>query len=688
MSMGSKPLAALAPVLERLDLLVERGVAAAELLHGPPGSADPFRGFHVSADDIDTLLAREPGFPTLAVATDGAEPGPLLALGEPLGLSAFELDVVVVALAPEVDLRYERLYGYLQDDVTKKRPTIDLVLNLLCSSAEEKLARRGSFAPDAPLLRERVVRLVEDPSQPEAPLLARALRVDEQVVRLLLGTAGLDPRLAGFCELVDPRGEGTSEPVAPNLQALVASAAQDRSALRLYFRGPPGSGRRATAASLAESAGLRLLVADLGRAAPQPGLWDVLVREARLQQALLYLGRVDALLGQPELDVLLRALASDGSGTAVLAGTERLGSAVLADAVDGLGIHAIEFAPPPVEVRRRLWERALGDAGATAASADLDRVADRFALTPGQIREAAATARAAAGRPSVDELFAAARAQCGHDLVPLALKLEPVYDWDDLVVPEDTRAGLDELCRRVVHRQRVLGEWGFGAKLSLGKGLSALFVGPSGSGKTMAAEVVAGELGLDLYRIDLAGVVSKWIGETEKNLDRIFAAAENANAILFFDEADALFGKRSEVRDSHDRYANVEISYLLQRMEAYEGVSILATNLIDNLDEAFVRRLAFRVHFPFPEEEERRAIWERVWPDGVRLAEDVDLALLARAVPLAGGNIKNIALAAAYLAAGDGPVVEPRHLWRAVRREYEKLGKSVSEEELAGREGE
>jgi SpoVK/Ycf46/Vps4 family AAA+-type ATPase len=220
---------------------------------------------------------------------------------------------------------------------------------------------------------------------------------------------------------------------------------------------------------------------------------------------------------------------------------------------------------------------------------------------------------------------------------------------------------------------------GFGAKLSTGKGVNALFAGPSGTGKTMAAGILANELGLDLYKIDLSQVVSKYIGETEKNLDAIFTGAENSNIILFFDEADALFGKRSEVRDSHDRYANIEISYLLQKMEDYEGVAILATNLRQNLDEAFVRRLAFSIHFPFPDEADRRRIWDGIWPDGISLAKDVDLDLLARQFKLSGGNIKNIALAAAFLAAADGGIVNMSHLLHATRREFQKLGKVFTE---------
>jgi SpoVK/Ycf46/Vps4 family AAA+-type ATPase len=243
-------------------------------------------------------------------------------------------------------------------------------------------------------------------------------------------------------------------------------------------------------------------------------------------------------------------------------------------------------------------------------------------------------------------------------------------------------AQLREICARVEHSHSVLGDWGFDRKFSLGKGVTALFAGPSGVGKTMAAEVVAGELQLDLYKIDLAGVVSKYIGETEKNLDRLFTAAESANAILLFDEADALFGKRSEVRDSHDRYANIEISYLLQKMETYEGVAILATNLRQNLDEAFARRLAFHVHFPFPDVADRHRIWQIVWPPETPLDGDLDWDFHATRFKLSGGNIRNAALAAAFVAAAEGVSVSKRHVIQGVVREYQKLGKSLGTADL------
>jgi SpoVK/Ycf46/Vps4 family AAA+-type ATPase len=284
--------------------------------------------------------------------------------------------------------------------------------------------------------------------------------------------------------------------------------------------------------------------------------------------------------------------------------------------------------------------------------------------------------------PTVARLFSAARAQSGHELMALARIIEPRYTWNDIVLPEDALTQLQEICQRVAFRHRVLGEWGFDRKLALGKGVTVLFAGPSGAGKTMAAEILANELGLDLYKIDLSGVVSKYIGETEKNLERIFVAAENANAILFFDEADALFGKRSEVSDAHDRYANIEISYLLQRMEEYDGIAILATNLRQNLDDAFIRRTAFTIHFPFPDAEHRLRIWARIWPPETPLAADVDLQFLAERCKLSGGNIKNVALAAAFLAAAEQRPVAMKHLQQAIRREYQKIGKVLDDTDL------
>jgi SpoVK/Ycf46/Vps4 family AAA+-type ATPase len=313
-------------------------------------------------------------------------------------------------------------------------------------------------------------------------------------------------------------------------------------------------------------------------------------------------------------------------------------------------------------------------------------LAGQFQLTTGQIRDAVASARdmaAQCGQPlDREHLYAAARAHSNPRLSSLARKIVPRYTWQDIVLPDDQLALLREIVATVRGRPQVLDEWGVGVKLVSSRGVTALFSGPPGTGKTMAAEIIAGELGLDLYKIDLSTVVSKYIGETEKNLERIFAEAECSNAILFFDEADALFGKRSEVRDSHDRYANIEISYLLQRMEAYDGVTVLATNLRANLDEAFTRRLQFSVDLPFPEAEDRLRIWQTLLPADVPRDPGLDFHMLAQRFRLAGGNIRNILVSAAYLAASDGQRVTMAHLLHGTRRELQKMGRLVGQEDL------
>ena len=679
--------------LERLDSLLEAGIKRAEAAYGPAAAGDPFRGLHIDPAEVDRLLARGPGEAFLS-ANGGPAALPSrrwAALVSRFALSPFDLDVVVLALAPEVDLRYERFYAYLQDDVTRKRPTVELALNLLCSSASEKLARRDRFQADAPLLRGGVLRLLPDPGQPEPPLLARALRLDNQVIGFLLELQGLDGRLAPFCTLADPAPvsahPGLPEPLEELVEPL-AEAACAGTPLRLYLRGPAGLGRQRVAGWAAARAGKRLLTADLDRAAadgqPLADLLGILFREAAFQDAVCFLRGIDPLLdGRREADLrsLTRELAVSRQ-VVVLAGAESWSPLVAAGGNAPVAVRVVSSPMPSFARSRRAWRFELDLVHIKVADDDLDLLASRFRLTLAQIAEAAATAHPlapAVAKAGLEDIMAAARRQTGHELGGLAVKLEPVFGWTNIVLPDDLLRQLRELCQCVEHRQQVLEDWGFGRKLSLGRGVSALFAGPPGTGKTMAAEIVARELGLDLYRIDLSGVVSKWVGETEKNLDRIFRAAGHANAILLFDEAEALFGKRSEVQDSHDRYANVEISYLLQKMEAYEGVAILATNRIEDLDEAFLRRLGFVMRFPFPEETERLRIWAAAWPADVPLADDLDWSGLARDLPFSGAEIKNAALGAAFLAAAAEGPVNMELLLHAARREYEKAGRSFSQ---------
>jgi hypothetical protein len=342
-----------------------------------------------------------------------------------------------------------------------------------------------------------------------------------------------------------------------------------------------------------------------------------------------------------------------------------------------------ETPAPTGERRASLWRAALN--GDCRDDLDPGRAAAHFRLGPQQIERSATVARRRAAleeRPiEATDLHEAARSQNAAGLERLARRVQPEVGWDDLVLPPDSLEQLREVGDRTRFGDRVIGEWRMGST-SRGRGTTALFAGPSGTGKTLAAEVLAGELGFDLYAVDIATVVDKYIGETEKNLDRIFTEAVGVNGVLFFDEADALFGKRSEVRDSHDRYANVEVAYLLQRMELFEGIAILATNLRANLDDAFTRRLDAVIEFPMPDEAYRQQIWERCLGSTAPRSPDLDIEFCARSFELSGGNIRNITLAAAFLAARSNGRIEMEHLVRATEREYRKLGRLCTEREF------
>jgi ATP-dependent 26S proteasome regulatory subunit len=472
------------------------------------------------------------------------------------------------------------------------------------------------------------------------------------------------------------------------LELLFDGHTKNSGGLNLYFQGPYGVGKRSTAGALCRPLGLRLLVVNAERAASACCDFALLVRliarEAVLQDSAVYWHGFDTLLADDQrayFAILLQSL-RDNAGVVFLGGETVWEPA---DTPNLPPFVMIEFPRPAYADRLLFWQKVLGDSAPDLA--DVAGLANKFRFTGGQIRDAAATARnlarvrAEGSTPSMADLLEACRLQSNRKLATLATRITPHYLWSDIVLPEEKFRQLREVCNAVEYRSIVYDQWGFDGKLSLGKGLSLLFAGPSGTGKTMAAEVLARELGLDLYKIDLSTVISKYIGETEKNLSRIFAEAATSNAVLFFDEADALFGKRSEVRDSHDRYANIEINYLLQKMEEYEGTVILATNLRKNMDDAFVRRIQFTIEFPFPSFDQRLDIWHKVWPANTP-RQDLDLDFMARHFEISGGNIRNIALSAAFLGAEDGGCVRMKHLIRATWAEYQKMGKVVMEGEF------
>jgi hypothetical protein len=677
--------ALLLSALSGLDRLLEEALRLAPDVYGWEPGTMKFRGLYIAQADAGRLLRREVG--SSPFGDVGAEPffaveeiPGLAVLAEQYGLAWFDCAIILIALAPELDLRYERLYAFLQDDVSRRRPSVDLILNLLCPTAGERMDFRSHFAPDGVLVRERLIHLAPEANQNNSPLLAMGLKLDEQIVAELLGFAHLDSRLGEFCkwgaENIDLASLPLEAETLDGLRRMAMDVRRGLGPLRVVLGGPVMPLHLRTTQALASELMRPLLVFDLSQAAPSKSIGDllpVLVRQVHRRQAVLHIDCET--LDERTAGILARELSLREADVV-------LTMPVLAPALEEAGFHVIEFPRPSFATRQEQWRANLAACGTELAEEEIDSLAARFRLYPDEIAAAVKAGRSRArwaGRPqaAASDLSASARALTGRQIGNLARKIEPKYGWDDIVLPPETTSQLRAICSRVALQHLVLEEWGFDHKLSMGKGVAALFAGPSGVGKTMAAEVIARALDIDLYKIDLSGVVSKYIGETEKNLDRVFTAAENANAILFFDEADALFGKRSEVKDSHDRYANIEISYLLQKMEMYNGVAILATNLRQNLDEAFLRRLAFTIHFPFPAMEDRRRIWRSIWPSAVPLDADADFDFLASTFKLSGGNIKNIALAAAFLAAEEGGSVGMGHLERAIDREFQKLGKPL-----------
>jgi hypothetical protein len=664
-----------------------------ERLEGSPGG----RTLYIADDEVDRLIGEDSRSRSESGAVQrlrhelrgleeriqarvarSIEEGIYLALPDLVrlfALSRSEYRAVLVCLAPELDGKYETLYAYLHDDVTRRRPSVALVADL---DGEDDAQRHTLLTDHGALVRAEILQKSGDPA---------SLRLDPRILAFVLDRSHIDSRLLGLAQVFPAASAEREIFVDPAIEQRVARLLErfgtsDAKRLVLHLHGPEGVGRREFALKACARLGCPLVTLDakaLLRSGPDyERLLRLAFRESLLMRAAIYLEDAQALLGEeagPQLTLVARAAAE--YGWLVFIGGEEPWSrpGVFSDA----SFYSVGLPMPDATRREAAWRRSLS--GHQVPDSWAGELAGQYRLTPGRIDDAVASAaleaaaRGGSSRLELGDLYRASRQQSRHRLGELAVKIEPQASWEQLILPADQVAQLREMCSQVRHQHEVLGEWGFGRTASRSRGISALFSGPPGTGKTLAAEVVAAELQLDLYKVDLSGVVSKYIGETEKNLARIFQEAETSNAILFFDEADALFARRTKVADAHDRYANIETSYLLQRVEAYEGIVVLATNLRENIDEAFTRRIRFIIEFPFPDERSRRRIWAAHFPDEAPLSPDIDLDYLARELEIAGGGIRNIVLNAAFLTASDGRVMEMDHLLHAARREYEKMGR-------------
>ena len=603
------------------------------------------------------------------------------------GLSPFETDLLLACAGIELDASFAALCR----EAGGQGFTFGLALAALPG------AHWSALTPSAPL---RYWRMVE--VSPGDALVSAPLRIDERVLHFLAGVSCADERLLGVARpyLAQHELPPSHARLAERIASLWSTAvAVDAGPSSVQLVGESDAGLEEVAASACDRHGLRLCVMharDLPRLATEreqfARTWE---REAALEPSALLIRTDDS--EAAEARAAVAAFVERCRGVLVLAGREVV-------PLPGHPLPRFEVLKPTGAEQADLWRRGLqplaallepsGGNGPDPAARQrlddrVDRLVNQFSLGVDAIANTTALAVSlAAGDDGVDAraagelLWEASRGQARARLDDLAQRIETRATWDDLVVSPVQQEILGDIVTHVRHRGRVHDRWGFAARHSRGLGISALFAGPSGTGKTLAAEILASELQLDLYRIDLSQVVSKYIGETEKNLRRVFDAAETAGAVLLFDEADALFGRRSEVKDSHDRYANIEVSYLLQRMEAYRGLAILTTNMKQALDPAFARRIRFVVHFPFPDPAERAEIWRRAFPAATP-TEGLVADRLAR-LNVAGGNISNIAMGAAFLAADEDRPVTMTHLLRAARAEYVKLERPLADGEVAG----
>lgn len=662
--------------LQILDERIRVGVARRRATDPEPD--DPVRGLYISDQEVDTHLAgtrpsltdilpdgRAAAAAVEAAATEAVARGEelrLRSLQESFALDDLDRDLLVTALAPDLDPRYERLYGYLQDDVTRRRAGIGLALELAGRSLFDVEAR-DRFAESGRLVSSGLLE-IDEKSRPYG---TRNLRVADRVALFLLGSDELPHAL------IDLVVERPVE-VAPKSDYALTRAISE-GLFPIYIEDRPGAAGLGRLVGALQACGRRAFVIDISRAGDGEELEAVklAVREGRLRQSVLVVKHADK--GAERELRLIRQLNSVSLNVAMIGRSSwdprwcaRLPLVVKSPLLS------------PCE-RQQMWRRELADENAESIAHALTP----FRLDPDQTHAAVdaawRTAISTQSNVNVSMLRHGARLQNLAGLDRLARRIEPEATLDDVVLPDRAIQALSEIIRRATYQDKVILEWGMGGAGRRGRGVTALFAGESGTGKTLSAEVVAAAMGLDLYSVELSTVVDKYIGETEKNLDRLFEEAEGANGVLFFDEADALFGRRSSVSDARDRYANVEVAHLLQRMETFEGIAILATNFRSNLDDAFNRRLDVIVEFPTPNVDARRRIWELHLPAAAPTAGELDLDRLA-GFDLSGGNIRNVAMAAAFAAAAQGEEITVGHVNEAIASEYRKIGRVLPVSEL------
>lgn len=623
----------------------------------------------------------------------------LVQFAEIFQISRKEIEVLLCSMAPDIDMRFERYFSYLQNDVSKKRPSVQLLGRIFFGEERRTYQIREFLDENAPLISHRLITFNTNGMTDEVPLPLQQPRISHSIIDFLLEIDHRDITLKGIAELDSPHLSNMDSSYYFHhkkiLKKIVHYYEVYNAVPLTYISALKGSEKSALIDSIAYLLNKNVLTVKCSKLTGFDGdllsLLNVIERERLLHSSIVHFSEVDSFIEDYErvkdkIELIKDYLKEKHVDGVVISGTKQY------EEIKGIigPIPRHFYIPPPtIEERGELWKSFLKCASSQDEGELVNELATKFRFTPGQIKSVLHMALLNSVSSSdnekiveLNDLYKYCREVSNQGLLSYAQKIKSRYTWDDIIIPGDILNQLKEICNCVKNRKRVYEDWGFETKFSLGKGLNILFSGPSGTGKTMSAEIIANDLSLDLYKIDISRVVSKYIGETEKNLSRIFHEAETSNSILFFDESDALFGKRTEVKDSHDRYANIEISFLLQKIEEYEGMIILATNLMKNLDSAFIRRLSYVVEFPIPDEKQRKLIWSKVFPQETPKPDDLDFDFLSRRFKIAGGNIKNIAVNSAFLAANNGDIVNMEKVVLAIKREYQKMGKLCSKSDF------